>query len=332
MTYWGERMRHNDMTVVIQLQRLRPVAVMPPTYKTEQTKQQTTLIMSTFTKGHRNHSNKSHDDHQGDAIATRRARDATIHVQEDTKASIERTLAAAAETTALGATTLDELYRQRQKLEQTLEAGDRLNAELDKTEKMQNTLSRLGGWNHWGQRNEAKKIVKQDLKMEQADQERKQARRQEHQSAASNTSNPSSSLSSTASSPSHGVVVEKKQKSTALLGWKKEKPPVVVSVSAADKKALGGSTYGLGKNNNNNTSNNDDKEQDEYLRRIEATDQEIDVGLNAVDNQLDQLLDLAQTMQNEVRVQTTVLNQVDDQMQDAKQKQKVATHRIRRFF
>jgi hypothetical protein len=78
--------------------------------------------MSTFTKGRRNHSNMSHDDHnQGDAvIATRRARDATIHVQEDTKASLERTLAAA---TALGATTLDELYRQRQKLEQIQNAS-----------------------------------------------------------------------------------------------------------------------------------------------------------------------------------------------------------------
>jgi hypothetical protein len=278
--------------------------------------------MNTVNKGQRNSSKNKNSHNGGDEHqdATRRARDATFDIQNDTQASLARTLAAATETTELGATTLDELCKQRKTLERTQEAGDRLNAQLDKTEKLQNTLSRLGGWNHWGKRGEAKKMVQQDLKMEQAkkDDERKQTQRQQEHT----TPSPSP--------PSHSVVVEKKK---SLLGRKKEKP-TIVSVSAAEKKALGGSTFGLGKSSNKSDSNNNsnDKEQDEFLRRVEATDHDIDAGMNAVDAQLDQLLNLATSMKDEVRVQSSVLDHVDDQLQTANQKQKVAAHRMGRFF
>jgi hypothetical protein len=300
--------------------------------------------MSSFNKGQRNSSynsnsnnNKSHfgDDDQNKNAATRRARDATLNIQNDTQAALARTLAAATETNELGATTLDELYQQRKTLERTQEAGDRLNAQLDTTEKLQNTLSRLGGWNHWGQKSVAKKQVKQEEKREQQTQAQRKAQVEE------------SMTKKTESSPSHDpVVIVEKKKKKSLLGRKKEKLLPVVNVSAADRKALGSSTYGLGKNNNNNNNrsntadgnknnnhnNHNDPEHDEFLRRVEATDHEIDAGLNAVDTQLDQLLNLATNIKDEVHVQSSVLEHVDDQLQTANQKQKVAAHRMKRFF
>lgn len=238
------------------------------------------------------------------AAENKKALQEAADIQAETQAALQRIQQQAAETEELGATTLEELQEQRQKMDNILEAGDELHAHLDKTEKLQNKLSR---WSLFFNRKAARRDAN------------KEAEKVE-------TSNKVSSKRQArmAMTEADSLVPVRKDESTARKGKrptnKNKKNGGGDDMPVDHKKGL---MYGVGAI---------DEENMDELNALADTDAAIDSTMDSVSAQLDSLVGMSKSIGSEVKTQSKGVDEIHDQIESANYKQKVVSNRGRRFM
>lgn len=234
------------------------------------------------------------------------ALDVAAALQRETLASLERLRRRAAETQDVGATTLAELHAQRAQLGRILDEGDRLNAELKKTEQLQDRFSRWAlKFNRRAARAEAREEIMQ-RKKQQSKKDDRAKRISSH--SCSSTDDSSSQSSANTSTPRRSLVVKRKKKTSRAPSVKLDSTPK-------------GVLYGI------KIEDHADKFQE-----LEENDKSIEVHLDAVGTQLDDLLTLSKAMGSETRTQVRALEEAAVQTEKAELRQKTVNNRARRFM
>ena len=238
-------------------------------------------------------------------------------IQQETLEAVQRIQLRAAETEAVGITSLAELQAHREKVETILSAGDRLHEQLDTAETLQN---RFGRWNLQFNRRAAKRDTKQELKALEKKELAKEERSLRISMASSDAINKNGSLTSSASSSLSSTPtstpVRVKHTSSLVKSRPKKKQPV----GDSGPKGL---LYGLDPTGHEN---------EQELRELAGTDQIIDKELDKVSSQLDGLLNMTKTMKTEIATQDVAMEEVSKTLVKADYKAKVVNDRGRRFL
>lgn len=225
-------------------------------------------------------------------------------IQEDTRAAIRRIQATAAETKEVGVATLEELQEQREQLHRIKDEGDRVQGQLKTAERLQNRLSRLSlNFNGRAARRQAKKETEFEKERDEIKQKRREAAATFDASV-----NKSRVGEQTVVVTPHGRANRKNLASSNKMG--RGEPQMEVRPEAPK-----GLLYGLNSNGRTTT--------DPRLQRLAEADAEIDEELDKVGNQLDELLQMAETISLENKGQTKSLNAFSDQMTDINHQQQV---------
>ena len=227
------------------------------------------------------------------------------NIQQDTKAAIRRMQAQAAETKEVGATTLEELENQRAQMYRIQDEGDRVQGQLKTAERLQNRLSRWSlNFNGRAARKQAQTMTDHEKAKDATKQKRREieAERAESKEKAQEQAVP-------VVTP-HGR--GKKNRKNSKKGEADDSKP-----KKATSKGLLYGTKG---------------ETDPDLQRLADEDAEIDEGLDMVSDQLDDLMQMAESMGSEARAQTRGLNDFTDQMAEVNHQQRVVNNRTGRFL
>jgi hypothetical protein len=268
-----------------------------------------------------------------------KALDETDRLQRETKAAISRMRRQATETHEVGVNTLENLQEQRQTVARMGNETDRLHANLDQTEKLQNKLSR---WTLTFNRRRAKKETKKELDLEEAQQDRLKA-------AKSGNNNQRMTEDQI-----HDRIVQARERKemdeamSALADMEKTSGTggatgtnTVATVTTSttnpkkqihDKPSWQGGSGSSSSRKNPSKSRRPDAKVEQRLNDIDTQDREIDDMLDGFGSQIDGLMSLANQHGQEVRTQDTELNQVYDRIDSANQKQRVVNHRTKGFL
>ena len=238
------------------------------------------------------HCSKYHTIHMNDHATL----DETSRLQNETKAAIARMRRQADETHQVGVATLENLQEQRQTIARVNNEAERLNTNLDRTEKLQNKLSR---WTLTFNRKKAQRQAKEDLGLQETQKERLKSAKTAGDKFKERLEQPRKQNEMTKSILSP----ETKKDRPETPSWKPQNKHTPLS-----------------------------RKQKEQLKEIEAADQAIDSALEGVDHQLDALLNIANQNAEEMRAQEPDLENIYDSVERAHQKQTTANIRARGFF
>jgi hypothetical protein len=230
-------------------------------------------------------------------------------IQQDTQDAIRRIQQQAAETEDIGATTLAGLEEQRRQMDGILEAGDTLHNNLDKTEKLQNKLSR---WSLFFNRGAARRDVKEEEELHSQKEKVKSARqdRLDIQDSLAVHKNGGNSGTSTTRKGRRNKGNKSKESDEGPIDTNKVKSKdLLYGTSAADKG-----------------------EHAAELDELATTDREIDSALDDVGAQLDSILGMSSDINSQVKQQSKGVTEIHDQVEAADYKQKVVNNRNRRFM
>jgi len=241
----------------------------------------------------------------------KRACDDAKQIQQETIEALIRTKQQAADAELAGITTLEGLNAHREKLDQIMASGDRLHEALTKTENLQNRLGRWGLKSTW---RGARKEVEAERSLRERQNSAK-AEREERICKPDSQTTQATIDTVDSSSGSDVVITKKKKKGWALTKRRssKEKPK-----EAAKTDLMVGIS-------------DDDPLRDDF-EEMAATDKVVDGHLDDVNDQLDVLLQLSNTIKSETARQDLAIEEVQKQMDTANEKQKIANSRARRFM
>lgn len=225
-------------------------------------------------------------------------------IQQETLASVQRMQAQAAQSEDVGNLTLEQLERQRAKIDATMVEGDRLHQNLDATEKLQNRLSRWALRFNRGRAVRESKFERDQEKRKKDNAEKRTARMNEPLKGAKNDLTP--------------VTITKKKNGRVRKNRKEEKENDRTVEHRKDGVTFGVSSEG--------------GEYDDEIHHLAQTDKGIDEGLDAVGSQLDRLLHMSNTIESEVTSQNKGIDAMQEQMEEAHLKQKIINKRSRRFL
>lgn len=213
--------------------------------------------------------------------------------QQKTKDVLSRIQADLTQTELQGATTLEELYEQRRKLEGIQGEADRLHDQLDQTDKLQR---KLGTWfGGMGRKKKFNRTKPDELQKENNQQESQQEQPTNSDKKKWRPFRKSSTRKSTSST--------------------KEDPfPELI----AQKGLLG--------------DNNVDGEHGEELQALAKGDEEIDAQLDAIGNQLGDIVRLSQQIGSETNTHNRMIQTVDTQLSEAETRQKKANKKTKRLL
>ena len=217
-------------------------------------------------------------------------------IQSSTLEALERMELALAETELVALETHTQLRDQQDQTNRILNETDRLQAGLDKSNKLFNKLGRIGlrFRTETKARNEVKKLYSSSTPTDgSATKERKQGIHE------SNDEKPESRQRSTKSRDKNGSKEAAPHRPKTML------------------KEMG------------------DIEKNEHrdeLQNIADTDEVINRHLDQIDSQLDGIMNMSRTVHNQMHTQTNRLDEIAQRMDEADNDQKVVNHRVRRFM
>mmetsp|Transcript_12712 Transcript_12712/g.25743 ORF Transcript_12712/g.25743 Transcript_12712/m.25743 type:complete len:311 (-) Transcript_12712:120-1052(-) len=292
-----------------------------------------------------NHSSNMHGHHH-ENDDNHLALNDTARVQSHTQAAIDRMQRQAAQSLEVGTATLDTLQNeQREKLLRATDEADRLHAQLDRTEALQNKLSRWT-WTFNGRRARREANRQLELERQQADRrqsaaassdnaaaklERARQRHEEEKQLASLEQLTISDGTETieedegdekalpSSTPKTDTVAKPKQPSW-MPQTRRHRPKQPRSSTPSWTPAIKQSQITL------------TPAHQEKLDQIEQQDQEIDDALDVVGSQVEALRQLATVQRDEVRRHNVMVEQLVDGVETAHVKQVTVNKRARGFL
>ena len=254
-----------------------------------------------------------------------------LRLQGHTRAAIARMKQQTQETHDIGLATLTELHNQRETMMHISNQTDRLHSGLAKTEQLQNKLSR---WTLTFQRQRATKLVRREKQEER----RHEERRAKFQSNKPITAKQELQRRLAQAQERHDNKQARENLQNLLIDIvdKDKATPSTAPSWEPQSKNSAQQTRSVGHPVPSNKVSTSNKQQhcqnQDPLAELQAQDEEIEEALDGLGHQIEALLDLAKAQRQEVTSQQPLLTLVQDEMETAVDKQKVANYRALGFL
>ena len=271
----------------------------------------------------------------------------TIQLQDDTKRVLESIQSSLVECEMIGCTTLVTLDEDNYKTSQLLRETSRLNEKLETTRTLQD---RYAVWSfHWKNttrkarrqlRNQEKENKKQ-RKIQQQEEQLKQWE-QETKKKTTNTTNPNADVSKKCTrSITTNTTPSFQQKNPSC--DRNDKELLFKGCHQSSLKRPGGchDLHGLINNNNTNFKGQQPPSQQDQLTHPERSmlenveyinDVDIDTTLDGISNQMEQLLNVSNTIHDSITTQNTKLSTLENELNKVDEKQAIINYRHLRFM
>lgn len=226
-------------------------------------------------------------------------------IQNQTLEALARMKQKTALAESVGSTTVTKMQENRETMGNVIEAEDRLNDQLEKTERLQNSLSRWAlSFNN--KRSASREVNQQARRKKQVDERASKIR----------------ALVDIQETPDKSNDSKKKQRSLLSLKKKKTAPSKPTLSDWQQGSSLWSSVSVKGQNN----------EYEKELNTLAETDAVIDQHIDDLALQLDKLVEHSMNIQEENRKQKGLHSEMNRRVQEADQGQSVANSRARRFM